>query len=197
VNLNLSYLIKKLPKELYNNIVEECLKANIKNKEMISGLSGDFVPKHFYLENKTNLDDLKTFLKDIIIEYEEKFNYAKSIKILTKQADLIFDIPWINFQKKYEFVPIHMHDGVFSYSIWIKIPYDLKNEIKNSAFNTSFQFIYTDILGQIRTEKLFLSKEDEGKIIFFPSPLQHIVYPFYTSDDTRISISGNIKFLNN
>jgi len=28
----------------------------------------------------------------------------------------------------------------------------------------------------------------------FPSLLAHCVYPFYTSDDYRISISGNIKF---
>ena len=32
----------------------------------------------------------------------------------------------------------------------------------------------------------------EGHIIMFPANLQHCVYPFYTSDDTRISFSGNI-----
>jgi len=28
----------------------------------------------------------------------------------------------------------------------------------------------------------------------FPSQLIHAVYPFYTSDEYRISVSGNIKF---
>ena len=48
---------------------------------------------------------------------------------------------------------------------------------------------YEDLLNMSSSER-----NDIGKIIFFPSKLNHCVYPFYTSDDTRISISGNILF---
>ena len=37
-----------------------------------------------------------------------------------------------------------------------------------------------------------LIKSDEKKIIMFPAGLNHVVYPFYTSDDYRITISGNV-----
>ena len=33
----------------------------------------------------------------------------------------------------------------------------------------------------------------QGMLVFFPSRLNHIVYPFYNCDETRISISGNIS----
>ena len=33
---------------------------------------------------------------------------------------------------------------------------------------------------------------NENTILFFPALLNHTVYPFYLSDEERISISGNI-----
>ena len=33
----------------------------------------------------------------------------------------------------------------------------------------------------------------EGTMLFFPAQLQHGVYPFYESDEVRISISGNVS----
>ena len=38
-----------------------------------------------------------------------------------------------------------------------------------------------------------VDKSFEGQMLMFPAPLQHIVYPFYTSDESRITVSGNIK----
>ena len=37
-----------------------------------------------------------------------------------------------------------------------------------------------------------LEPEDEGKMLFFSSKYHHCVYPFYLSDEERISVSGNI-----
>ena len=39
-----------------------------------------------------------------------------------------------------------------------------------------------------------VDKSFEGKGFMFRSSQAHTVYPFYTSDDYRISISGNIGF---
>jgi len=41
-------------------------------------------------------------------------------------------------------------------------------------------------------DRLFLDKSWEGTIIVFPAKMLHCVYPFYTSDGTRISLSGNV-----
>ena len=37
-----------------------------------------------------------------------------------------------------------------------------------------------------------MSPEMEGIMLFFPSELNHAVYPFYNCDEERISISGNL-----
>ena len=39
-----------------------------------------------------------------------------------------------------------------------------------------------------------MSPETEGTILFFPSRLNHTVYPFYQCEEDRITISGNVSF---
>ena len=107
---------------------------------------------------------------------------------------------WINFQKKHEYNPIHFHGGDYSYVLWIQIPYELEKELSlsnsnnsNDPLNSTFNFYFINIFGSITSERLLIDKSWEGKLILFPSELRHEVFPFYTSDDYRISISGNIK----
>ena len=49
-------------------------------------------------------------------------------------------------------------------------------------------------MGDIFPLELDVDKSFEGQMVMFPSKLQHLVYPFYTSDDYRITVSGNINF---
>ena len=107
---------------------------------------------------------------------------------------------WVNFQKKGEFQPIHSHGGMFSFVIWMDIPYHYKDEAKlpfarsNSHFQCgSFAFAFSDPASRsVLESSIELSPKMNGYCCFFPSDLCHQVYPFYTSDKDRISISGNI-----
>ena len=106
---------------------------------------------------------------------------------------------WVNYQYKHEFNPIHYHSSTYSFVIWMKIPVSYKEQCKKEIVNASnnktvasFQFIYNDILGKLTTNQISLEPEDEGRMLFFPSLLQHQVYPFYDCDEPRISVSGNI-----
>ena len=128
------------------------------------------------------------------------------LPIVSKAAQETTGIPnwklnglWINYQKKYEFNPIHNHAGFFSFVIWIQIPFNLKDElIQKSSRNSNkpcaslFSLIYINPLGVLEQKPFPLDKKDEGTLLMFPSPINHLVYPFYTSDDYRISIAGNI-----
>ena len=66
------------------------------------------------------------------------------------------------------------------------------NNHATPCLNGSFEISYTDILGQLIRYSMLLDKKDEGTMLMFPSNTQHCVYPFYTSDEERISISGNL-----
>jgi hypothetical protein len=122
--------------------------------------------------------------------------------MLTPQLDGL----WVNFQKKGEFQPIHDHTGVFSFVIWMDIPYHSKDEAKlpfakknsKDPAGGNFSFVMSDgISRSVGGYIISMSPEMNGYCCFFPSDLCHQVYPFYTSDKDRISISGNIVYRSN
>lgn len=112
---------------------------------------------------------------------------------------------WVNFMKKYEFNPPHSHSGRLSFVLWYKVPFTTEDEIRNGPskrlddnnYTGCFQFLHpSNEESGIAFKNLRVDKSYEGKIILFPSYLCHAVYPFYTSDDYRISIAGNVRFEN-
>jgi hypothetical protein len=150
------------------------------------------VDTHQYLEN---------LVAPICGEYNKRYPYLSRISVMNNDAPLRLGPTWINFQKKHEFNPLHSHTGVYSFVIWINIPYNIEDEInmphsRNATVKLPghFQFAYQNILGQTEKYNIPVDKTYENRIMMFPSPLHHTVYPFYTSDDYRISISGNFRF---
>ena len=112
---------------------------------------------------------------------------------------------WINFQKKYEYNPIHTHSGFLSFVIWLKVPYSLQDEMnqpnsikaKNEFLmvNGDFCFIKIDnfnfINHPIDRIQLGVDRSWETRGVLFHAAVPHTVHPFYTSDEYGISISGN------
>jgi hypothetical protein len=193
---NVGFLEQKLPKEVLKR-----LRQYIKNKKhkINNELAGN-IDSSYDLEDKENW-----FFKNILIpntiEFENKFNKSTVVdSILTKNWAYVLNTFWVNFQKKYEFNPVHNHQGIYSFVIWMDIPADYEEEKKlpfvnnsNSPFSNTFQFLYTNSFGQISTHQYHLSPKNEGTMLFFHSKTIHTVYPFYTSNKTRVSISGNIS----
>ena len=94
---------------------------------------------------------------------------------------------WVNYQKETEFNPLHQHtNAIYSFVIWMKIPtnYEDQKQLKiasnaNSESISNFSFNYLDILGNNRGYIYKMSTSMEGTMLFFPSQLQHQVFPFY------------------
>ena len=106
---------------------------------------------------------------------------------------------WVNYQKQGDFNPLHNHSGIYSFVIWLKIPTHWKDQEKlpiahgvNSNEISNFVFHYVNILGRGSSYVYRMCPEVEGVMLFFPSSLSHIVYPFYNCDEDRVSVSGNI-----
>ena len=198
---NFGYSMGDVPASLFEKLKLESLIAKQERyshksliKEMVSGLSGRGVPKHYYV--KDNLEELNAFVLNFFgTNYMVDFPlYLKTFRSLSHSVPIEAYEPWFNIQEKYEFIPSHSHDGIASYVIWVNIPYDIKEELSVGEHASTFAFTYSTITGGAGNKTLPVDKSYEGKIIMFPSALPHIVYPFYTSDDCRISISGNIRF---
>jgi len=151
-------------------------------------------PQNLIIENLFNVvcnpvDNPKTFG---LINAEVENIYSKIITHTKIEPQL--SALWVNFQKKGGFQPLHAHDGTFSFVIWMDIPYDFKDEAKKHFRAGDFMFVSSSEASRtVREHKINLSPEMNGYCCFFPSNLCHQVYPFYTSDKDRISISGNIS----
>ena len=141
--------------------------------------------------------------KELVYAYAEYFPkfYPLDLFPNSKQHDLCLNTFWVNYQYKHEFNPLHNHSGLFSFVIWLKIPTDYEEQHSlphskgsSSPASSDFHFQYLDICGSTRSYTYYMSKECEGKMLFFPARLNHIVYPFFNCDEDRISVSGNLYF---
>lgn len=106
---------------------------------------------------------------------------------------------WCNIQYKHEFNPMHDHWGTWSFVTWLSVPYYIQQELAEPQCVYSrtpragmFSFVYTNIFGEVCEAEFHVDKTWENEMLIFPSKLQHMVYPFYTSDEPRISVSGNL-----
>lgn len=102
--------------------------------------------------------------------------------------------PWINFQTKGEFNPLHEHSGDISAIMFLDIPKEIAEENKEDHYQCMrsgcLEFAYDNSCCAAITPKT-------GMIFLFPAHLRHTVYPF-KSDVERITMSfnlSNVKFL--
>lgn len=200
---NLGYLETKLTEIQLAPLKQEV--ESIKNSmffssKMNSRLAGN-------LEHEYSLIQIKDYLEHLVLPYcyqlDQTINHIeRHVNKLdnVKHVPLYLGEPWVNFQKKYEFNPPHTHSGVFSFVIWVDIPYSLEQERANPSTRNSsakvpgcFDFIYNSQDG-IGNHTIPADKSYNSKMLVFPARTMHCVYPFYTSDEYRISVSGNFYF---
>lgn len=189
----------RLPDDVLQTInaeVEEIKSSEFKNAVPYNkNLAGTL--EHEYALFKCR-DKINNFFSD-----QERFNInGRKLKL----EGAIGKSLWVNFQQKYEHNPIHNHDGEFSFVTWLKIPYDLEDERKckharsgTSSPVSAFSFVYSRSVQVSRSPvcyyRIEVDRSWEGMCLLFPSTLQHMVTPFYTSDDYRISVSGNFSLV--
>jgi hypothetical protein len=191
----------KLPQQMIDYLWEriDIAKKNptYMNKNLAGNISHMYKlkdPQNLVVQNLNNIlfnpiDNPKMFE---FIQKEVQTFWGKTgyNGMLTPQLDDI----WVNFQKKAEFQPIHNHSCMFSFVIWMDIPYHSKDESK-SDHKGDFSFLTASGTSrEVKPTNIEMSPEMNGYCCFFPSDLCHQVYPFYTSDKDRISISGNIHY---
>ncbi len=123
--------------------------------------------------------------------------------IMGSKTKLLLNQFWVNYQYKKEFNPFHDHSGVYSFAIWMRIPYSWEEQKKLPQFHDidegnikvgAFHFEYNDSLGGINNYEYRLTPKYEGLMLFFPAKLRDCVYPFYETDEPRISIAGNLSY---
>ena len=162
--------------------------------QMNFALAGQITKEYQITKSRELLDP---FLEEMGRAFQKEWDYYPKEN---PNKNLKVDSVWVNMQKKLEVNPLHNHDGTLSFVAWLHVPFKLEDErnmpnCKNSRtvqLASTFQFVYTTALGTIANCPMFVESGWEGRIVMFPAKLLHVVYPFQTSDDYRISIAGNL-----
>lgn len=184
-------------------LVEECeiIESDFEvASDASAGLVGH-IQKQFYLSSDCT-KKLEQLLLPLARGYGAQNNLLSSkYTVTTKEEELCLVDPWVNFQEKYEYNPVHNHTGLLSFVLWLKIPYNRKDEDSvpfvpehTASSNGNFELLYQDTLGAIKTVKLPMDSTFEYSMVLFPAQMCHCVYPFYTSDEYRISVAGNFFY---
>ena len=191
---NLGWLEKKLSDEEMKSLWKYIDNRGESVKDTLAG--------HVHESNSLIDEDgwfFKNTLLQLIYMYAGEFDNVGDKLPTPNKHPYFLSRMWVNYQKQCEYNPLHDHTGVYSFVIWMKIPTKQEEQDKisfsseaNTKKNSTFQILYNNILGQPTTITYYMNPECEGTMFFFPSQLQHQVYPFYNCDEDRISISGNI-----
>lgn len=205
---HIGYLLHIAPSNIFDRLNELIEKISETESKDFSQNTVGHIDRTYQIEP---FEELKTYLFKLSQIYVNVFpKYRLNLSDLIhdyryEALDRILKLDigslWVNFQKKYEFNPIHNHAGVFSFVIWVKVPFNMENELlhspckRNDSKNHAgcFGFVYPSYSRcGVDTRILRVDKNYEKVICFFPSELNHFVYPFYTEDGYRVSIAGNL-----
>jgi len=161
------------------------------------------ISKSLYVQDKDNFFYNK-YLKELSEHrfYQDWNNYY-DIVVTESKPPVVFELKrlWVNYQKQYEFNPPHRHDGYFSFVVFMKIPTHWKEQhalpasvSAESPCASDFQFLgpMDGSPNILQNQNIPLCPDDEGRMLFFPAWLSHQVFPFYGTEEERITIAGNI-----
>ena len=187
-----------IPPDIYHALNQEIVDIHNDDSntlKMNDSLAGQ-ITKEYQITKSLPL--LNPFLEEMGRAYQKYWNYYP--KENPNNNNLTVESVWVNMQKKLEVNPLHNHDGTLSFVAWLYVPFKLDDErnmenCKNSRtveLASTFQFVYNTALGTIANCPMFVESGWEARIVMFPAKLLHIVYPFQTSDEYRISIAGNL-----
>ena len=188
----------KIPPNIYQALNQEIVDIHTNDKDVVRmnhSLAGQ-ITKEYQITKSLPL--LNPYLEEMARAYQKAWDYYP--KENPNNNKLTVESVWVNMQKKLEVNPLHNHDGTLSFVAWLYVPFKLEDErnmenCKNSRtveLSSTFQFVYNTAIGTIANCPMFVESGWEGKIVMFPSKLLHMVYPFQTSDEYRISIAGNL-----
>ena len=200
---NLPLAIMRLREKDLKPILDEVMDMQINmndDSKYPKRYDGTSLTENAYHVSESLHSHLSELLRYISCRFKlEKLMARNSLFDSCKYDNVILDRPWVNFQKKYDFM-IRPSCGFLSFIIWIKVPYTMADEISDARYknNTSS---YPRIMFGPAAETMFrgnaasfpVSNMNESCIMIYDSE-DLFIPPFYSSDDHLISVSGNLIY---
>jgi len=149
------------------------------------GLAG-----HIQGEYLVDSKKLEKVLKNSFKKFNEIYQHWYN-----SNDDFYIDNSWVNYMKKGEYNPVHIHDTCdISAVLYLSVPDEIKKEnetfVGSDLGPGSIKFIMSSYTPNFITQKSFMP--ETGDMFMFPAHLMHMVAPF-KSDVERVSVAFNMK----
>lgn len=189
---NIGFIVDELDSGLFEKIKQEVqsIHADQSSAEHQNTYLGDNFNNVFKLIQTKN--EIEKYLFNLVEKYRAEWPmYEDNFYSFHKTPyNLAMDELWVNFQEKTQFNPTHKHTGLYSFVIWMDLPFESGTQKILSEGN--FEFTYSNILGEIMHYQIPLNKSFNAKIALFPARMSHEVYPVLSDDSLRVTVSGNV-----
>jgi hypothetical protein len=176
--------------ELIKELLERGAETTQSNVHELAG--------HLDHENKYTIEDTAWFadrFKEYFIPYFKKIQSQKDPEFFYGMKPfnrVLLNSAWINYMKKNEYNPTHTHNGTFSFVLYLDVPEEIKEELRNFKGTGigpgGLMLTYGEEQTNIITAHAVVPTT--GDLWVFPASMKHMVHPF-RSDVTRILVSGN------
>jgi hypothetical protein len=208
-------LSSELPEDLVdylNNYLDELLKSENKKSQAHSLVGQISHGEQLSLDFKSKeLKDFNEMLEGLGKEYIKKFCEFNDVQIKGKRK-VEMDELWSVHSFAGDYNPIHDHStktvmGI-SCTMWTKVPkqildtptalggggYTMYNASRHTDGNLIFRYGESDSMSieRLKPSQQINIVPSVGKLLLFPSWLQHMVYPF-EGDGERRTIAGNMN----
>ena len=154
------------------------------------------VEREYEITDQSAKEELSNVLGPMVQQYCTDMHFS------VEQRPMGLTTAWCNLQQSGEYFAAHTHNGVFSFALWLEVPFTQADERawreargKSGRETASFQFHYTDALGRITPNVLEVDRSWEREIVVFPGEMMHSVTPYYSTDARRVVVSGNIDYV--
>lgn len=191
------YILKnKLPYDVFSELLSASSTTNY-----VSKLVGMF-PDQYGID----LEDCKLFESHVLMVSDFFAATKKGSPVFT---EIVQNIPkntnmclydlWINKMYSGSYNRLHRHNGVFSFIIFLDVPYTMEDQIKLENYIDDPEKVVngcTEFIDPFSQSSYLLKVERgiEGNMFLFPAWIRHVVYPFKNVDSPRVTIAGNIHF---
>ena len=183
-------------KKFIDHLLEEGNKLNKRDNNASPYLAGNLINgRSFYYPSQVR-KKFEEYIYEIVDRYlknlpQHQFKNlfltnSKKISTRFKLGEL-----WINYAKKGDFNPPHIHSAIFSFVVFCKVPQTIFDKQPESNFQHPGEIVFKYGENLNFSDCEFRVKPGDQLMFIFPSYLVHYVPPFYT-EDVRISVSGNL-----
>ncbi len=171
--------------KIQNDLIDYAYDLKIKEpKGVLFSNCGGWQSSCFLVNNENDI--LQSFLMDCLGEFPP----------IKKSVDLIVSA-WLNINPPNSYNSMHSHpDCNLAGVLWIKTPKDCGNIVFQSPFDFQIHKEVESYTEEFKSQNKYFHKYNfipiEGRILVFPSHLEHQVKPNESKED-RISVSFNIR----